>query len=121
MEYTEAAIREFISSLVLDALASSQPGIAVKFAQGRFVKTDPASVVCSWQSPTAGGATTRSREFTVIFSGDALAAFVAADPDQLAKHRATAIAAIRNSHKDFDPSGDAIAQPVLCLIDKFDS
>jgi hypothetical protein len=120
MEYTEAEIREFVSRLVLDALADSPPAVSVKFAQGRFVKTDPASVICTWQPPAPGG-TTPSREFTVIFSGDALAAFVAANPEQLAKHRATAIASIQSGHKDFEQTGDNSARPVLCLIDKFEN
>jgi hypothetical protein len=114
MEYTEGAVREFLSGLVAEALAGDKPGMSVRFAQKRFVKKDPTFVACTW--PAKSGAGQAPREFIVAFSGEAVDRFANADEDRLGRLRAAAIAFIREERKRFDTS-ETGAYPFLCQID----
>lgn len=111
MEFTEAGVRDFVANLVAEALQGDKPHMDVSFGQLRFVKGDPAYVVCTWPQP--GG---RSREFKVIFSGEAVTNFAEADQARRAKLRALAIDSIRAQHRGFDPAGQE-PYPYLCQID----
>lgn len=112
MEFTEAAVREFLINLVSEALAADKPDMDLRFAQKRFVKGDPALVHCTWA--LEGGR--RSQTFVVAFSGESVANFASADDERRARLRAAAIAAIRERHRAFDPA-DTGPYPLLCQID----
>ena len=112
MENNDATVRAYLTALVSEALAGEPPQLAVRYAQGRFVKGDPISVICSWPGLGSGP----SKEFIVAFSGEAVTNFVTADEARLAKLRAAALAAIAAQHKAFDPARGE-RYPFLCQID----
>ena len=114
MEFTEPAVREFLTSLVLEALGDNKPQTEMKYGQQRFVKGDPATVTCTW--PLGGEAGQRSQEFAVLFSGEAVTNFAEADEGRRARLRALAIESIRAQHRAFDPA-DKGPYPFLCQID----
>src|SRR4051812_5332252 len=112
MENNDATVRPYLTALVSEALAEDPPQMGVRYAQGRFVKGDPISVICSWEKLGSGP----SRQFIVAFSGEAVTNFVTADDAKLAKLRAAALAAIAEHHKAFKPA-EGGAYPFLCQID----
>ena len=88
MENTDSAVRAFLEALVAEALG---PGLALqtRYAQGRFVKGDPAIVSCS-----PGG-----KPLDICFSGEAITLFVSSDEDKRARLRAVALGQIQAGHK----------------------
>ena len=113
MENNDATMSAYLNALVAEALADDPPQTGMRYAQGRFVKGDPISVVCSWPKLGSGA----DKQFIAAFSGEAVTNFVTADEAKLAKLRAAALDAIRERHQAFKAGGSGSAYAFLCQID----